>query len=70
VTKNIEVDYSGTVAIELLPHFITNRKGHFVHQFDGELFSHYPVIVSETCYMAFDVLRMEHQKTMSITHLS
>ena len=67
--KLIEVDYLGTVALTkaLLPHFIKNKKGHFVTvtSLMGKFGSPYR---SKYCgakhalHGFFDVLRMEHQK--------
>lgn len=67
--KLIEVDYLGTVAISksLLPHFISNRKGHFVTitslmgKFGSPYRSGY-CGAKHALHGFFDVLRMEHQK--------
>ncbi|PKH66231.1 short chain dehydrogenase [Flavobacterium sp. ALD4] len=67
--KLIEVDYLGTVAITkaLLPHYITNRKGHFVTitslmgKFGSPYRSGY-CGAKHALHGFFDVLRMEHQK--------
>ena len=67
--KLIEVDYLGTVAITkaLLPHFISNRKGHFVTitslmgKFGSPYRSGY-CGAKHALHGFFDVLRMEHQK--------
>lgn len=67
--KLIEVDYLGTVALTkaLLPHFIKNRKGHFVTitslmgKFGSPYRSGY-CGVKHALHGFFDVLRMEHQK--------
>jgi len=67
--KLIEVDYLGTVAITkaLLPHFISNKKGHFVTitslmgKFGSPYRSGY-CGAKHALHGFFDVLRMEHQK--------
>ena len=67
--KLIEVDYLGTVAITkaLLPHYISNRKGHFVTitslmgKFGSPYRSGY-CGAKHALHGFFDVLRMEHQK--------
>ena len=67
--KLIEVDYLGTVAITkaILPHYITNRKGHFVTitslmgKFGSPYRSGY-CGAKHALHGFFDVLRMEHQK--------
>lgn len=67
--KLIEVDYLGTVALTkaLLPHFIKNRKGHFVTvtslmgKFGSPYRSGY-CGAKHALHGFFDVLRMEHQK--------
>lgn len=67
--KLIEVDYLGTVALTkaLLPHFIKNKKGHFVTitslmgKFGSPYRSGY-CGVKHALHGFFDVLRMEHQK--------
>jgi short-subunit dehydrogenase len=67
--KLIEVDYLGTVALTkaLLPHFINNRKGHFVTvtslmgKFGSPYRSGY-CGAKHALHGFFDVLRMEHQK--------
>jgi short-subunit dehydrogenase len=67
--KLIEVDYLGTVALTkaLLPHFIKNKKGHFVTvtslmgKFGSPYRSGY-CGAKHALHGFFDVLRMEHQK--------
>ncbi|MFV8323291.1 SDR family oxidoreductase [Flavobacterium sp. LB3P21] len=67
--KLIEVDYLGTVALSkaLLPHFIKNKKGHFVTitslmgKFGSPYRSGY-CGAKHALHGFFDVLRMEHQK--------
>ena len=67
--KLIEVDYLGTVAITkaLLPHYISNRKGHLVTvtslmgKFGSPYRSGY-CGAKHALHGFFDVLRMEHQK--------
>ena len=73
--KLIEVDYLGTVALTkaLLPHFIKNKKGHFVTvtslmgKFGSPYRSGY-CGAKHALHGFFDVLRMEHQKdNISVT---
>jgi short-subunit dehydrogenase len=73
--KLIEVDYLGTVALtkSLLPHFIKNKKGHFVTitslmgKFGSPYRSGY-CGAKHALHGFFDVLRMEHQKdNLSVT---
>ena len=67
--KLIEVDYLGTVALTkaLLPHFIKNKKGHFVTvtslmgKFGSPYRSGY-CGAKHALHGFFDVLRMEHQR--------
>jgi short-subunit dehydrogenase len=67
--KLIEVDYLGTIAITkaLLPHFISNKAGHFVTitslmgKFGTPFRSGY-CAAKHALHGYFDVLRMEHQK--------
>ena len=67
--KLIEVDYLGTVALTkaLVPHFIKNKKGHFVTvtslmgKFGSPYRSGY-CGAKHALHGFFDVLRMEHQK--------
>jgi short-subunit dehydrogenase len=67
--KLIEVDYLGTLALTkvLLPHFIKNKKGHFVTvtslmgKFGSPYRSGY-CGAKHALHGFFDVLRMEHQK--------
>jgi short-subunit dehydrogenase len=67
--KLIEVDYLGTIAVTkaLLPHFIKNKKGHFVTitslmgKFGSPYRSGY-CGAKHALHGFFDVLRMEHQK--------
>lgn len=67
--KLIDVNYLGTVALTkaLLPHFITNRKGHFVTvtslmgKFGSPYRSGY-CGAKHALHGFFDVLRMEHEK--------
>ena len=67
--KLMEVDYLGTVALTkaLLPHFITNKSGHFVTvtslmgKFGSPYRSGY-CGAKHALHGFFDVLRMEHQK--------
>lgn len=67
--KLIEVDYLGTIALTkaLLPHFIKNKKGHFVTvtslmgKFGSPYRSGY-CGAKHALHGFFDVLRMEHQK--------
>ncbi len=67
--KLIETDYLGTVALTkaLLPHFIKNKKGHFVTitslmgKFGSPYRSGY-CGAKHALHGFFDVLRMEHQK--------
>lgn len=67
--KLFEVDYLGTVALTkaLLPHFIKNKKGHFVTvtslmgKFGSPYRSGY-CGAKHALHGFFDVLRMEHQK--------
>jgi short-subunit dehydrogenase len=67
--KLIEVDYLGTVALtkSLLPHFIKNKKGHFVTitslmgKFGSPYRSGY-CGAKHALHGFFDVLRMEHQR--------
>lgn len=67
--KLIEIDYLGTVALTkaLLPHFVKNRKGHFVTitslmgKFGSPHRSGY-CGAKQALHSFFDVLRMEHQK--------
>jgi short-subunit dehydrogenase len=67
--KLIEIDYLGTVAITkaILPHFIENKKGHFVTitslmgKFGSPYRSGY-CGAKHALHGFFDVLRMEHQK--------
>lgn len=67
--KLIDVNYLGTVAmtIGLLPHFITNQKGHFVTvtslmgKFGSPYRSGY-CGAKHALHGFFDVLRMEHEK--------
>jgi short-subunit dehydrogenase len=55
----------------LLPHFIKIRKGHFVTvtSLMGNLVLHRSVIVEQNMliWLFFDVFRMEHQKTISMS---
>jgi short-subunit dehydrogenase len=67
--KLIEVDYLGTVALSkaLLPHFISNKSGHFatVTSLMGKFGSPYRsgyCGAKHALHGFFDVLRMEHQK--------
>ncbi|RKS15164.1 MULTISPECIES: SDR family oxidoreductase [unclassified Flavobacterium] len=73
--KLIETDYLGTVALTkaLLPHFIKNKKGHFVTitslmgKFGSPYRSGY-CGAKHALHGFFDVLRMEHQKdNISVT---
>lgn len=67
--KLIEVDYLGTVALTkaILPHFIADKKGHFVAitslmgKFGSPYRSGY-CGAKHALHGFFDVLRMEHQK--------